>query len=302
MHLGAVRTKGHELAIAVEAERPAHPLALVMKGGGVLGLAYVGALRELLRNHEFGWFVGTSAGAILAVLLAAGFTVDELEKIVSSKSFLDFLDPPWRWPLNLVAHGGLHRGEGFTQWIDGLLRSKLNKRGPTPVTLGDLPHRVTIYASQRDVDALVFDSSRPQDRVRSAAFVVRCSISIPFFFTPALHEGVKVMDGGLRNNFPVNAFLRDNSEAEFVGLFLSARSKRGKAGLGGVVSDLASIWLEGDELQTLETHRDKIVVIDTDPVSFINFKLSDREKTFLLDCGRLAALRFMQEHYVESGS
>lgn len=50
-----------------------------MKGGGVKGLAYVGALSVLTSHYTFHRYVGTSAGAIAAILLAAGFTPDELE-------------------------------------------------------------------------------------------------------------------------------------------------------------------------------------------------------------------------------
>jgi GTPase SAR1 family protein len=64
--------------------------ALVMKGGGIKGLAYVGAIRELNHYYNFQWFVGTSAGAISAVLLGAGYTVDELETILKEKNFRDF--------------------------------------------------------------------------------------------------------------------------------------------------------------------------------------------------------------------
>src|SRR5262249_28942010 len=51
--------------------RPFRPNILVMKGGGVKGIAYVGALETLEKyGYHFNHFVRTSAGAISAALLA----------------------------------------------------------------------------------------------------------------------------------------------------------------------------------------------------------------------------------------
>jgi NTE family protein len=71
---------------------------LVFEGGGVKGVAYVGALKELekrdiLANIER--IGGTSAGAINAVLLAAGYTPTETTKILFGLDFRNFLDDNW---------------------------------------------------------------------------------------------------------------------------------------------------------------------------------------------------------------
>lgn len=54
---------------------------LVFEGGGAKGMAFVGALRELLEGgqHQLGRLLGTSSGAIVSVLLAAGYTVQEMQ-------------------------------------------------------------------------------------------------------------------------------------------------------------------------------------------------------------------------------
>jgi predicted acylesterase/phospholipase RssA len=75
---------------------------LVFEGGGAKGAVFVGALEVLFGEygHTHGRLLGTSAGAITAVLLAAGYTVPELlaalsEKDESGKSvFSGFLATP----------------------------------------------------------------------------------------------------------------------------------------------------------------------------------------------------------------
>src|SRR6185437_9461415 len=93
-----------------QAERSSH--ALVMKGGGIKGLAYVGALKELQKYYEFEWFVGTSAGAITAVLLAGGYTTEELEETLSKTNFRRFFDARfYKLPINYYFYRGLYPGD-----------------------------------------------------------------------------------------------------------------------------------------------------------------------------------------------
>ena len=66
--------------------------SLIMKGGGIKGLAYVGAIEVLEKHFDFNWFAGTSAGAVSAVLLASGYTTSELKDILQDKDFNDFKD------------------------------------------------------------------------------------------------------------------------------------------------------------------------------------------------------------------
>ena len=59
---------------------------LVFEGGGAKGLVFVGAMKEFERQgHTYGRLLGTSAGAITATLLAAGFSADEMLVQVNEK-------------------------------------------------------------------------------------------------------------------------------------------------------------------------------------------------------------------------
>lgn len=79
------------------------PIDLVFEGGGAKGMVFVGALEELFKDgtRTHGRLLGTSAGAIAAVTLAAGYTPAEMLASLSEKDaagkpvFLAFLgDPP----------------------------------------------------------------------------------------------------------------------------------------------------------------------------------------------------------------
>lgn len=266
--------------------------ALVMKGGGVKGLAYLGALKELEKYYHFNWFIGTSAGAIAAILLGAGYSLEELISLLYEKNYRDFLDAKWyEYPTNFIFHRGFFQAHTFTNWIDTLLAQKLDL--PVRPTLGDLPNRVTIYASRRGKDALIFDSFDDKYKDTDAAYAVRCSMSIPFIFVPQREAGLRVLDGGMQNNYPVEILLRDNPNLEFLGLYLGSEHYEGQNKEGWLINDILSIWTESSDVKALRTYKDKTVIIDTRPISLIDFGLSQKEKDFLLNTGRVAALKFL---------
>lgn len=267
--------------------------ALIMKGGGIKGLAYVGALEELIKYYKFDWYAGTSAGAITALLLACGYTVKELNSILDEKDFNDFKDANlFRAFYNLFTKKGLYEADSFLEWMEGLLAKKLEFS--FGVKLKHLPSRVSIYASRRDMAALIFDSIEEKSKDINAAYTARCSMSIPYFFTPQKSEGLNVFDGGIKNNFPVEVLLKHNPGSKFLGLYLGKEIYSRKK--NSTFWDLIEIGTESEDPEVLEKYRDQIVIIDPYPISTFKFKLNKTEKDFLLENGRLAALKFLHKN------
>ena len=59
---------------------------MVFEGGGAKGMVFIGAMKELEnRGHTPGRLVGTSAGAITAALLAAGYSADEMQEALDER-------------------------------------------------------------------------------------------------------------------------------------------------------------------------------------------------------------------------
>jgi predicted acylesterase/phospholipase RssA len=87
--------------LAIVAARPG-PLDVVFEGGGMKSVAFTGAVEILLgRGFKLRRLIGSSAGAITAAFLAAGYGVDELATVLgervpggSKRRFSTFLDPP----------------------------------------------------------------------------------------------------------------------------------------------------------------------------------------------------------------
>ena len=273
-----------------------YPYALIMKGGGIKGLAFAGALLELEKYFSFDIFSGTSAGAITAVLLGANYTPTQLRDTLSVTSFGSFLDASWlRAAWNLATTYGCYSGTACERWIRGLLSQKIPAMGR--IEMCHLPEPAVIYACTPGYGTVVFDSRGCNKNVE-AAFAARCSMSIPFIFRPMTIEQRRVYDGGMRNNFPVARFLADNPGRPFLALYLGEPLGFRKSQF--VLGELLDIWLGGDELAIIDSHRDSVAIINPKPISTMKFALSAKEKDFLLKAGRAAAMRLVFERKMDS--
>jgi predicted acylesterase/phospholipase RssA len=288
----------------VTGDQPA-PNTLILKGGGVKGLAFAGAI-QVLEEHgfKFDTYVGTSAGAITTILLAAGYDGRALEIEMSRKDFGEFLDKQNRLVLlaRLVFRGWMHTGDAIVDWTEKLLLAKAPERNSAEkVSLSELPARTVIYASRKSGGEVIFDSRKSRSAY-SASVAARYSASIPGFFRPGIYEDEAIYDGGMLNNFPVDIFLRDNPNTCFVALNLVERKNKGAPSwlmrfpLVRLLTDVVNIQLKQREQHTLTTFPAQIISINTAGIATTNFNLAPEEKEFLVASGRAAALQFLAKN------
>ena len=265
-----------------------HPYALVVKGGGIKGIAFAGALLELEQYFSFDTFAGTSAGAIIAVLLGAGYQPKELLHFLNSKDFNEFKDASFFSAIiNFIKTRGLYPGNEIEKWLDELIAKQFPEK-IGQIKLRDYEYHTIVYSSRINNGRLVFDSKNERKDAH-ASFAARCSMSIPYFFSPKSVDGIRVYDGGLRLNFPLKTFTESYPQKLVIGLFLMSDSKKG----GLVIGEITNIAIEGEEAEIVNNNRDKVVIIDPRPIKTTDFNLTKEKKEFLLLAGQLGALEFI---------
>ncbi len=269
-----------------------HPYSIVIKGGGVKGLAFAGALLELENYFSFDTFAGTSAGSIAAVLMGAGYKPSELLDILGKKNFNEFKDASiLKGIINFIKTRGFYPGDEIESWISHLIKKKLPEK-LNEVTMEELPTHTIVYSSRIKDGTLIFDSKK-QRKETHVAFATRCSMSIPYFFSPKLVDGVKVYDGGIRNNFPLQVYTDTYPNKPVIGLYLINGTKKG----GLVIGELTNIAIDGEEVTIVQNNLDKVVVIDPRPIKTTDFNLTQKKKELLVLSGRLGALKFIERNY-----
>jgi predicted acylesterase/phospholipase RssA len=272
-----------------------YPYALVMKGGGVKGLAFAGAMLELENHFTFDVFAGTSAGSFAALLFAVNYSPKELQDEFARLDFRTFRDASWpRAIINFIRKRGLYPGDTLTAWIGRILRTRLS--ATMEVRMMDLPSRAVVYASSPKLGILTFDT-KGERRETLAAFAARCSGSLPYYFTRQYVDGESVYDGGLRENFPFEKFLQTNGGKPTLGLYLMTPQKTSRF----VISDLIDVAASGDDVSTLRKHADKIIPIDPRPIKTTDLDLTEDDKQLLILAGRSAAQRFLFTRNTDQG-
>jgi NTE family protein len=114
---------------------------LVFEGGGVKGIAYIGAMQVLSQRSLLKDIVrvgGTSAGAINALIFALGYDILTQRDILNSTDFRKFMDDSFgviRDIRRLSKHFGWHKGDFFSSWIGKLVEDRL---GNAQATFSDL--------------------------------------------------------------------------------------------------------------------------------------------------------------------
>jgi NTE family protein len=210
---------------------------LVLEGGGVKGIGLAGAVARLDRDFRFERAAGTSVGAIVASLVAAGVGGDELRAALLEFPFAKAVDKDLldRIPVvGPVASLLLSRGIFETGFVRDWLACELERRGVR--TFGDLrreddrsalpeDRRYKLVVTATDVTSgellyLPWDYQRfgldPDEQL--VADAVAASIAIPFFYEPVYltnrhtQESHVLVDGGVLSNFPITVFDRTDGK------------------------------------------------------------------------------------------
>ncbi len=221
--LGALAT-GDAAALAQPAQAASPPpaprprVALVLSGGGALGLAHIGVLRVLEELHvPVDCVSGTSMGAIVGGIYAAGYSPAELESLVGLIDWRSLLqDTPDRrhlpfrrkvddmtylthWELGVSKRGvAMPSGLVAGHRLGALLRLlALRAAGVEDFDRLPLPFRA-VATDAATGDTVVMDRG-------DLAGALRASMAVPGLFAPVERDGRLLVDGGVVANLPVDA-------------------------------------------------------------------------------------------------
>ena len=163
----------------------------VFSGGGIKGFAFLGAY-QVLEEHriQLKRVAGTSAGAIFASFIAAGYTAKEMEVLLDELDLKSLLDPrkmvgsiPFIKWVSLYFQMGLYQGKALEKWF----YQKLAYKGV--YTFADLPKgALKLVASDLSNGRMIVLPDDLHDygidaHTFSIARALRMSCSIPYFLS-----------------------------------------------------------------------------------------------------------------------
>jgi NTE family protein len=217
--VGALLVATTAVAAAADGARPR--VGLVLGGGGARGAAHIGVLEVLEKLRvPVDCVAGTSMGALVTGAWASGVTPAQMQTEMSKANWSDmFQDNPEFSELSnrnkrmsqrflpgtetgVTPHGlqfppGIVYGEKIKLFFNTLVRANLGER-----EIQDLRLPIALVATD------IGNGRKVVFRDGSLTMAMRASMSVPGLLAPAEYRGLKLVDGGLVDNVPIDEVRR----------------------------------------------------------------------------------------------
>ncbi len=217
----------------------AQKVAVVLSGGGAKGIAHVGVLKALEEhNIPIDYIVGTSMGGLVGGFYAAGYSPDQIEQIVLSKAFQNWVDGTISDNYSYY----FSKQDPDASWfsldlaLDSAFQTKINTNFGSDLALNFALSEYLAQPSQKS--GYNFDSLFiPFRAVAADVFTqqtialdhgdlnnaLRATMAVPFIYRPVKIDGQYLFDGGIYNNFPVSVAQEEFDPDIIIGVNVSTK-------------------------------------------------------------------------------
>ena len=277
-------------------------VGLVLSGGGAKGLAHIGAIKVLEEaGVQIDYIGGTSMGAIVGSLYAAGYSAAQLDSIFERTNF-DFLIQD---ELPRSARTFYERRDA-EKYVLTLPIDDFEITFPSSLSKGqnvyNLMSRLTLHLSEKQnfselpipFFCVATDIETGEEVILDQGHLpqaVLASAAIPTVFSPVQIDGKILTDGGVVNNFPVEEMKRRGADI-IIGVDVQD-SLLNREGLKSVFEILTQI----NNLRTIKEMEAKLELTDVyidPPINLYNV-LSFNEGRRIILAGEEASRKKMPE-------
>ena len=270
------------------------------------GVAFVGILCALAESYGFDFWsprrniracVGTSIGALFAALVAARTTPSEFATLVRSESVHSAVKAN---VFNLFSKWGFDDGAALRKFVEAKL---VAKTGISEISLAQFRAFTGVefatVATALDTNRAIFLSHATYPHLPVCDAVVM-SMSLPPVFAPRKLGTRLVVDGGLRNNFPVN-FSGLTSASKTLAMKVEWTNAFTLNSWDMYVSRVVYCALESAEearwAECSEVQKRNTISCDMGNISAINFSYSQDQLDCMVQAGAAAAEDFVRARF-----
>ncbi|WP_460503276.1 patatin-like phospholipase family protein, partial [Hymenobacter agri] len=199
----------------------AQKVGLVLSGGGAKGLAHLGVLKQLEKNHiPIDYIVGTSMGAVIGGMYAAGYSPAEIEQIVlspefqrwtsgkplESKTFNFLTAEPSPSALRLgIAIDSTFKARVSTNLVNDLNLNLALTRLLAPASAAANYDFDKLFVPFRCMASEIFTRQEVEQKSGALSDAIRNSMAFPLAFRPIRNlDGKYYYDGAVYDNFPTS--------------------------------------------------------------------------------------------------
>jgi NTE family protein len=175
---------------------------LILGSGGIKGIAFMGALKELSNHYpieKFKYYTGCSIGGLISLLLNIGYTINELNNIILDTDFSNFQELKI---VNFIEKCGFDEGLKFFNYYKALL---INKKIDPNITFKELyekTNKVLTTISVNITKGIPEYHNYINNPDMSVLLAIRMTTNIPILFSPILYNDNYYVDGALLDPLP----------------------------------------------------------------------------------------------------
>lgn len=274
---------------------------LAIEGGGVLGVAYLGALGEMYKDGsimQITNFAGASVGSLVALFLAARAEYNFLYNTIMNLDFRQFKDSTWLGGdlYRVFKRFGFYKGDKLLAFLQTTVNTITGLDDPTFMDIYK-KYGTSLIVTGTNVTKcnLVYFTKETQPDM-SVCLACRLSSSIPYFFQSLQYKGDYYVDGGTLDNYPIDFFNNNPNypSDKTIGLKLisevTIQEEKGTLSQISGIEDFTSRLIDTTRNQALKIHVkntdwERTIKINTGTVSYIDFNLSQTDKEYLVKQG-----------------
>ncbi len=220
----------------------AQKVGLVLSGGGAKGLSHIGVIKALEENNiPVDYVTGTSIGSIIGALYAIGYTTDEMHELFSSHNFYVWLngltDEKLKYfylepdPVsNLISMSFERDSIGIKAYLPTNIISSYQMDFAFMEIMGGAEAAAnynfdSLMVPFRCAASDIYKKKSIIFKQGNLTLAVRASMSIPLYFRPVKYGNQLLFDGGIFNNFPIDAMLDDFNPDYVIGVQVSENNE-----------------------------------------------------------------------------
>ena len=177
---------------------------LIISGGGMLGISYLGALKyldELNILVNINEYYGCSIGGLLCGLIYIGYTIDELITFTLNFNFMMLINPKIN---SLINNYSVADSENYIIFLKELITRKNLNPNINLLDLYNITHKkinLVGFNISKQTECIFNHITYPNIELWKVIYI---TCALPTLLAPLFYKGNYYCDGGISNNNPIN--------------------------------------------------------------------------------------------------
>lgn len=278
---------------------------LIICAGGIKAIYIIGCLNNLAQIHPlhlFNYYTGCSSGSIICLLLNIGYTIDDIENIIS----IDFKTFQEVKITNLINYGGFDNGIKINNLFKAFL---LNRNYDINITFKELYEKtgktLTFTTTNITTGKVEYHNYITQPNMQ-ILLSLRMSINIPIVYSPIQYNNNYYVDGALLDCYPYNY----NKNLKKIGIFLINKNEylflknKDSVFVNNIddtityLKNLLSIMYLNNFKNNFKKNKNTINIITDSNIELYDFNLDENNKKKMINLGKISFNKYFKKIYL----